>query len=453
MDGNLRVARFIRDLAWEDLPPEVKQKAKTCLLDGLGAVLCGSRARIAEITARYVAGLWSGAGDATLFLQNRRSSTVGAALANGCAANALDMDDDGAHTRGHPGAQIVPAALAVGEAQGVSGKELLTALVVGYEVAHRAGHCWHDHHAVYQACGSWGSMACAAVAARLAGLEVEQIQHALGIAEYHAPNLPMMRDIDHPAMVKHGIGWGAMTGVMAAGLAAAGYTGIPSILGFEQYRAWIDTIGRNYLLLEGITFKRFACCLWAHPAFAAASHLMRTHGIRAEQIEKIVIDGFHEMHRLGTAQPATEEQAQFSVAWPLAAYILEGEVTPRQMLAHRFTDPALRGLTARIVVVEDQEITDLCSGERYCCRLHITAAGRTLSSDVVFYDACGSGDGRDAFGDIVRHAEVVAKFLDFGRCVLDEPTLERLVDGVDRLDGASHVRDLLALIPAAPRES
>ena len=106
-------------------------------------------------------------------------------------------------------------------------REALTAIVIGYEVAHRMGRCWHDDHAIYQACGSWGSVANAAIASRLLGLDTETIKHALGIADYFAPNLPMMRDIDHPTMVKHGMGWGAMTGIMSAELASDGFTGVP----------------------------------------------------------------------------------------------------------------------------------------------------------------------------------------------------------------------------------
>ena len=113
-------------------------------------------------------------------------------------------------------------------------------MVVGYEVAHRIGRCWHASRDVYQACGSWGSVACAAVAAHLMRLTPEQAGHALGIAEYHAGNLPMMRDVDDPGMVKHGIGWGAMTGVTAAGLAARGYTGIPTLLAFPEYQEWVE---------------------------------------------------------------------------------------------------------------------------------------------------------------------------------------------------------------------
>ena len=125
-----------------------------------------------------------------------------------------------------------------------------TALVVGYEVAHRIGRCWHASRDVYQACGSWGSVACAAVAANLMRLTPEQAGHALGIAEDHAGNLPMMRDVDDPGMVAWH--WLAlMTGVTAAE-AARGYTGIPTLLAFPQYQDWVCDVGENYLMVEGV---------------------------------------------------------------------------------------------------------------------------------------------------------------------------------------------------------
>jgi len=86
-------------------------------------------------------------------------------------------------------------------------------------------------------------VACAAVGANLLGLSEEQMENALGIAEYHAPNLPMMREIDTPTMVKHGIGWGTMTGIAAAELAARGFTATPCLLSFERYKKWMADIG------------------------------------------------------------------------------------------------------------------------------------------------------------------------------------------------------------------
>ena len=142
---------------------------------------------------------------------------MGAAFANAVAANGTDIDDCGIYTGGHPGAQVFPTALALAEELHLSGRELLTATVIGYEVAFRAGRCMNARNTSaeesgYRACGSWGAVAMAAIAARLYGLSSAQTAQALGIAEYHAPDLPLMRDLDHPAMVKHGMGIGPLDG-------------------------------------------------------------------------------------------------------------------------------------------------------------------------------------------------------------------------------------------------
>ncbi len=234
MNGHELAARFVASARWEDLPADVQRKARMCFADGLAATIAGTLTRVSRIAGDYAAEAWRG-DDATVLrhtenqgLHGVRASAAGAAFANGYAANGLDLDDSARYAYGHAGAQIFPAALAVAEALNRTGAEMLAAMVAGYEIAHRVGRCWHASREVFQACGSWGSVACAAVAANLMRLTPEQAGHALGIAEYHAPNLPMMRDIDDPTMVKHGIGWGAMTGVTAAGLAAAASPASPA---------------------------------------------------------------------------------------------------------------------------------------------------------------------------------------------------------------------------------
>jgi len=198
VDGSGVVASFVTGVAWEALPAAVQRRARMAFLDTLGAALAGTRAPVSRIAAGYAVDTWPGDA-ATILRHGQRTSAVGAAFANGYAANGLDIDDCAIYTKGHPGAQIFPTALALAEALGLGGAKMLTGLVVGYEVAHRAARIWHATHDFYQACGSWGSVACAAVAAHLLDLSAEHTRQALGIAEYHAPNLPMMRDIDHPA--------------------------------------------------------------------------------------------------------------------------------------------------------------------------------------------------------------------------------------------------------------
>jgi 2-methylcitrate dehydratase PrpD len=221
----------------------------------------------------------------------------------------------------------------------------------------------------------------------------------------------MMRDIDHPTMVKHGIGWGAMTGIMAAQLAAEGFTGIPSILGFEKYREWVTDIGQKYIMVEGVTFKRFASCLWGHPSLQAAMKLMADYPIELTQIARIKVFGFHEMVRLGTAIPETEEQAQFSVAWPLAALLAEGELGPQQMLKKRYGDSTITDLVHRIELVETDEMNRLHSNYRYPSIVEIILKdGTRFTSDIEFYYNSDHSGERDTFGDIWKPAEVRAKF-------------------------------------------
>jgi 2-methylcitrate dehydratase PrpD len=309
LNANDLAARFIATASWQNLPDAVHEKALMCLVDNLGALLAGTLTRISRIAAEYAAVTWPG-DQATIVLHAQHSTAIGAAFANGCAANGLDVDDSARYAYGHAGAQIMATALAVAEARHLSGTQLLTGIVVGYEIAHRVGRCWHASRPDYQACGSWGSVACAAVAAHLMGLSAEQAWHALGIAEYHAPNLPMLRDVDHPAMVKHGIEWAAMTGIISAELAERGFTGIPGILSFDEYQSWGQDIGQNYLMVEGVSWKaaRYACCGWAHAGVEGARRLVLENDLDLKDIAHIRVEGCHGSFRLGTQLPTTFQQ-------------------------------------------------------------------------------------------------------------------------------------------------
>ena len=455
MNGHDLAARFVAEAMWGNLPAAVQRKARMCLADSFGATLAGTLTRVSRISADYAAEAWGG-DQATILrhepgrgLHGLRASMAGAAFANANAANGLDLDDSARYAYGHAGAQIFPAALAVAEALDRSGAELLTAMVVGYEIAHRIGRCWHASRDAYQACGSWGSVACAAVAAHLMRLTPEQAGHALGIAEYHAGNLPMMRDVDDPGMVKHGIGWGAMTGVTAAGLAARGYTGIPTLLAFPEYQAWATDIGQNYLMVEGVAWKpaRYACCGWAHAGVEGARRLVQEHVIILDDIARIVVAGSKSTVRLGTRLPTTTEEAQFNQAWPLAAMLVDGEIGPGQMLDERLSDPQIRELAAKVEVVEDAEMERLCrlfeqgdpSG-RFASAVTITLQdGREFHSGLV--------DGGLRFPqpgwDEVRMEE---KFRWAAGFVLDQSRIEALAEMLWRFEMIPSVRDLFGVL-------
>ncbi len=443
MNGNELAVRFITTLTWNKIPEAAQRKARMALLDVLGATMAGTLTAIADITAGFAADVWPGT-EATILWRGRRASAIGAAFANGYAANGIDIDDCGWYTKGHPGVQVFPTSLALCEAHNLSGADLLTGMVIGYEIAHRAARIWHATHEIYQACGSWGSVACAAIAGHLLRLRPEQVHHALGIAEYHAPNLPMMRDIDHPTMVKHGIGWGTMTGITAAMLARRGFTGIPSLFGFDEYYDWVADLGENYIMVDGVGFKIYASCAWSHPPINVTKRLMEEHHITVDNIARIKIIGPHETVRLGNKLPTTTEEAQFNTAWPLAVYLLDGELGPRQILEYRLQDPKVRELASRIELEESPELSELHNrgmagdpkGGFFAIAEITLKDGRVLRS--VPADAGVKYAGW-------TEEEVERKFRWLLKDIVEPERIDRLVDLVWHFDKASDVHELVRL--------
>lgn len=446
VDGEHRVAEFVVNTRWESLSEPVQCKARMCLLDTLGATLAGTLTKASRIVAEYVGEAWRG-NDATILLHGKRATAAGAALANGYSANGVDIDDCGLYTRGHPGAQIIAAALAVAEKLELGGAQMMTGMVVGYEVALRTARCWHDHHRTYHACGSWGSVACAAVSGNLMHLTLDQVRNALGIAEYHAPNLPMMRDIDSPAMVKHGIGWGAMTGVISADLAAVGFTGIPSILSFEEYRDWVSDIGKHYIMVDGVAWKEHAGCAWSHAALNGAKALVQQHSIPSDEIDHIRVESFHEAVRLGVDLPTTTEEAQFNLSWPLAALLVHGEVGPMQVLEPSLSDQRVRDLARKVELVESDELNDLsrkyAKGDpdgKLASIVTITLRdGSLLKSGMVESGICYPQPGWD-------EQRLETKVRGLARRVLNEVAVDELIDLVWHFDQVSDVRRLTSML-------
>ena len=219
--------------------------------------------------------------------------------------DSLDIHDGYTLTKGHAGAAVVPAVFAglgLGSQSPVNGEELMATLVIGYEVALRAGLALHATASDYHTSGAWN-----ALTSRRLGLDNERTRHALGIAEYHGPRSQMMRCIDYPTMVKDGSGWGAMAGVSAGLLARDGFTGAPAItVEGEQESGFWDGLGRRWLITEGY-FKPHAVCRWAQPAIAGVLKLRDEHTFAPEQVRRIRVTTFHEAVRLASRRPANTE--------------------------------------------------------------------------------------------------------------------------------------------------
>ncbi len=341
---------FILELAWADVPAGVRQRIGLLLRDFAAVSLAGRAAPTARLAADYAARQHPGHA-ATALYDGRRVSPAGAAWANGVLANALDFDDGHRLVKGHPGANIIPSALALAEAVGATTDDLLAAITAGYEIAVRAGIDLHRRSALYHGSGAWGAIGAAAAGARLLGLDSVRARHALGFAEYHAPIAPTTRSVADPAMTKDACGWGALVGTTAALLAAEGFTAVSS-----SFLDFVDEappdLGERWHVTD-VYVKKFPCCRWSHPAIEAALTLRDLYGFDYWQIAHVKIRTFAAATSLARGRPRTTEEAQYSLVWPLAVALVQGDFGVEHILTAAFDDTRAHELSERVGIEVD----------------------------------------------------------------------------------------------------
>lgn len=378
----MEVINFIHETDWNTFPGHIRNQARRCLLDALGAGISGRATKLSAIIHNFVASAFGGKG-AFLWLNGREVSPPGAALANGMTIDSLDIHDGHPLAKGHAGAAIVPtvfATISCHEKGKVSGQELLTALVIGYEVALRAGIALHTTVCDYHTSGAWNALGCAAAAARRLGLNREKTRHALGIAEYHGPRSQMMRCIDFPTMLKDGSGWGAMTGVSAALLARDNFTGDPALtVEAEEVKETWAGLGRNWQFSKQY-FKPHAVCRWAQPALKGALVLQKKYQLVPADINRIKVYTFHEAVRLNCRRPKTTEAAQYSLPFPLAALMIYGCLGQKELSNSALRDSDVLRLSDCVELIEDKNLSARFPVKRFA-RVEIeTNDGNTYAS-------------------------------------------------------------------------
>ena len=370
---------FTLNLHWEDLPDTVQHQAKRCLLDTVGALIAGSQTPVAGIM-RQTAVQQFGGDQATILVSGECVSAAGAALANGFCANALDIDDGYRLIKGHPGACALPPVLAAAEVTGeCSGADLLAALVVAYELGIRAGMIRHATYEAYHSSGSWGAVAGAAAAGRLLGLDNQQMFHAMGAAEYHAPIAPMMKGIETPSMGKDSIGWGCLVAVLSALMARNGFSGVRPLFDDAPDPSLVKTLGSEWEILN-LYFKPYAACRWGQPAVAGALKIVRENRLTPDRIERIQVRTFAAAARLPDGHPKDTEAAQYNLAFPVAAALLDGEVGPAQVLPPRLHDRDLLLLVDKVSTDIDPAFEAEFPAKAPAEVIVKTSGGRTFSS-------------------------------------------------------------------------
>lgn len=419
---------FAADLSYADLPEAVLTVLRRSFLDTMGVAAVGSRTRMAGIARTAGAALFGTGtvGAARTLMAGGSLSPAGAAMAGAFTIDSVDAHDGSSPCKGHAGSAVFPALLACAEVRGdMTGVEFSTLLAIAYEVSYRAGLAQHATCADYHTSGSWTAVGVATAYARALGATPDVIRHAAGIAEYHGPRSQMMRCIDHPTMVRDGVGWGAPSGVAAAYLASAGFTGAPALTCEDAASFWED-LGTRWRLVEDTHYKPYPCCRWAHPAIDAARDLMTTHDLHHSDIDRVEIKTFHNATRLAGHAPTTPDEFAYSIAFPVATMIVRGQLGTHELSPETLSDPDIGRVSQATTLVDDPHFTKLSVGKRWAQVVLTHRNGNVFTSNP-----------RTPRGDTdmpLRDAEISQKFHLFADPVLGAHRANEIENACARYD-------------------
>jgi 2-methylcitrate dehydratase PrpD len=455
------LAEFVAKLSLGSLPPEVVSRTRLLVLDLAGnAVRARHDAESTPALLSAVASLGFARGEAHVFGDAATYSACGAALINATLGHSLDFDDTHAEAVVHPGAPVIPAALAAAEMVGASGAEVIAGIVGGYEVALRlalalpAGAHYDRGFHPSATCGVFGA---AAAAARVFGLAPDRVASALGIALSQSAG--SLQFLANGAWTKRfQVGWAGMAGLVAATLAREGFKGAAAPIegrhGFlhayapapEPARVLRD-LGQVYeLMATGV--KPYPSCRWGHAGIDAALALRQELSLRPEEIEGATL-GLSRAALLLVGEPADRKadprnivDAQFSGPFVIATALATGKM---DWDSYRLLDdPLIRGLLPRVVCAHDPDI-EAEFPANMSGKLSLRARGQVYVRTVVVP--------RGEPANFPSESELRHKFDGLARTIMGEAHADRLAGDVLRLDTLNDGASILRLTPSTTQRA
>jgi 2-methylcitrate dehydratase PrpD len=454
-----KLATWVADLKFDDVPPNVIERAKHLLLDGVGCALVGAQLPWSRIATDAVLGLES-PGDTVVIGTGHTTSAPAAAVLNGTFIQGFELDDFHPLAPLHSGSLLIPALVSTASARPektkpIRGAELLLGAIAGFEVGPRVGYTLHGTQMLDRGWHSgpvFGTHSAAMASGKLRGLPPAQLEDALGLAGTQSAGLMAAQFEAMSKRMHHGLA--ARNGFYAAGLAAAGYTGIKRV--FErEYGGFLSVFGEGHdpdaSLLTGqlgqrwettiIMVKSYAAMGGLHGAIDAARQLQSS--IPPEDISKIDITVGETVYKHGwwlPERPLTPIGAQMNIGYTTAAALLDGNVLPEQFTPARLDSDDIWSLIAATTVHLDESLAHADITQKFRTDVAVTTRDGAVHRARV-------DQPHGAPTDPVTNAELVAKFHSLADRVTSRgraDAIERAVVGLDDLDDVDYLIDLLA---------
>ena len=452
MGATAELAQFACALGFDAVPEEAFRWAKDSILDCIGVALAGAKKDVGKIMTEYVREA-GGTPESGVLAAGFKTSAANAALANGTLGHALDYDDYSLpNWMGHPTVPILPAVLALGQRKKISGKEALLAYVVGYEVGGRVGGgVGRGHYECgWHATATLGTMGAAAASAKILKLDAAKTQMALGIASSEASGLRQ----NFGTMTKplHA-GLAARNGVMAASLAAKGFTadGCPleGPIGFSKVltaggydlKKMTAGLGKNFLIVEhGISIKPYPCCADGHRCIDAMLHLVFQHNLKPQDVKSIECRTSDMIPRIMIRErPQTGDEAKFSMPFCMAIALTDRKLGLQQFTTERVRDPKVQELFPLTQWVHPPEASGYEGMERYPDRVTVTLRNGTVFSHEV---SASKGMPVNRLSD----SELTAKYKECAEGVIPPERIDRSIDMLRSLEKFRDIGEIMDVL-------
>jgi len=436
-----KLASFVAHTYDENIPQWVYEHAKVAFMDWLAVTFAGKDDPLVKILIDYTE-MMGGKKQATIIGYNMKKDMSSAALINGSASHVLDYDDTLVSFFGHPSVTIFPSLLALSEWQGKSGKDFLTAYIIGLQVGSTIGACASLDHYMggWHATSTLGHLASAAACSRLLGLSEKQATYALGIGGTQSSGLKRV----FGTMCKpFHAGRASQSGLLAALLAEKGFTSAEDILEGPQgfFEALKGKVNEDILTMLGVGWdvqnlqqKYHASCHATHSPLEAALAIIKGENIELDAIKSITIHASTlSLQAAGKNEPASGLEGKFSISYCVANALLRGVTGMQAFTDEKVNDPAVRTIMKKINVINDPKI---------------------MALESIVEVEVNNGKSFNAFSDIlqqtpsleVKKERVASKFLDLCEPVLGKKKSLALKKKIEAMDTLQDMKDMAKIL-------
>lgn len=442
-----KLARFIADTTYEQLPDKARNEVRRSMLDLIGVTLAGREEIGSKILARYVQDM-AAKPESGVIGCGFKTTAAEAAWVNGAMGHALDYDDSARFVAGHPTVALLPAVLAVAEKAHASGKDAFLAYIVGFEVMARVGPSMPQHYAQgWHATCTLGTLGAAAASAKLLKLNAHECKMAIGLAASLSAGLRQ----NFGTMTKpFHAGNAAKNGVIAATLAQNGFTADETVLenpqqGFLKiFNASVagdisklaDGLGERWDVAGALMIKPYPSCLGTHAGIDAVLYLRNTHSINVKDIEDIECRVAETVPRIVIhSRPKTGLEGKFSNQYTIARALLDGGVGMVHFSDRMVMQPEAQELLKKVRYVHPPSMANAGLGAEVSIK---TKNGKTYTHQVL------RSKGTEV--NPLTWDELCYKYRDCASLILPKPSVERCLKMITELEKLKDISKLMDIL-------